>query len=121
MWPQPQDALASILEASLWNNAREGITGALGFSGGHYVQLLEGTTAALDGLLTKLAADPRHQSLAILVREPVERRMLPGWSMARVDLIEHAPKVTRLLESGDGLALINLLGNLARAGVTTVV
>lgn len=47
--------------------------------------------------------------------------MLPGWSMARVDLIEHAPKVTRLLESGDGLALINLLGNLARAGVTTVV
>jgi hypothetical protein len=110
--PEPSAALGDILAASIWNNARHGITGALGFSGGAYVQLLEGRAEALDGLLAKLAADPRHTDMAVLFREPVGTRLLSGWSMARVDLAEVAPQAGAALATGDGLALTGLLVNL---------
>ena len=119
--PEPAAALDDILEASVWRNPQLRITGALGFSGNTYVQFLEGPAESLDALLVHLRADPRHRDLTVLVRCSADNRMLPDWSMARVDLAQHAPKVTHLLESGDGLALIGLMGNLVRNGVTDVV
>lgn len=117
----PLAALDDILQASIWHNARNLITGALGFSGPTWVQFLEGPAESLDSLLLQLRADPRHRDLTVLIRCSAENRMLPGWTMARVDLAQHAPKVAHLLESGDGLALIGLMGNLARKGVTGVI
>ena len=119
--PEPAAALDDILQSSIWNNARLRITGALGFSGQTYVQFLEGPAESLDELLVRLKADPRHRDLTVLVRCSAENRMLPGWTMARVDLAEHAPKVNHLLASGDGLALIGLMVNLVRKGVTGVI
>ncbi len=110
--PEPSAALGDILAASVWNNARHGVTGALGFSGAAYVQLLEGPAGALDALLTNLLADRRHTELSVLYREPVTTRLLSGWSMARCDLAEVAPQVGRLLAARDGLALTGLLVNL---------
>lgn len=118
--PEPAEALDGILEASIRHNTRLRVTGALGFSGRTYVQFLEGPAESLDALLAQLYADTRHQELTVLVRCATETRMLPGWTMARVDLAEHAPKVTQQLEAGDGLALIGLMGNLVRKGVTGV-
>ncbi|NJC42698.1 hypothetical protein GGQ87_002993 [Brevundimonas alba] len=120
LWPDPETAMDDILRDSLWNNARGRITGALGFSGRTYVQLLEGPTASLDDLLAKLAADPRHTDLTILVRAPVSGRLVPGWTMARADLAAASPRVTDLLTSGDGLALAALLANLVHQGETGV-
>lgn len=117
---EPAAALDSILEASVWHNPRLQITGALGFTGLTYVQFLEGPAESLDALLVKLGADPRHGDLTILVRCSAGNRMLPDWTMARIDLAQVAPKVEHLLASGDGLALIGLMGNLERRGVTGV-
>lgn len=110
--PEPSGALGDILAVSILNNARQGITGALGFSAGAYVQFLEGPTEALDALMTRLIADPRHTDLTVLYRETVSTRLLCGWSMARADLAEIAPQVSRLLAARDGLALTGLLVNL---------
>lgn len=121
LWPAPEAALDSILAVSVANNARFGITGALGFSGDSFVQLLEGTPAALDGLLDKLLADPRHTDLIILLRSPANRRLAPGWSMARADLAEASPRAGDLLARGDGLGLMNLMATLAHRGFTDIV
>jgi len=121
VWPAPDVALDGILTASLVNNARLGITGALGFSGGRYVQLLEGPASSLDILMGHLDADPRHADLTVLVRGPTEHRLTPDWSMARADLTRVAPRVDALLEAGDGLALTALLAALVHRGVTGVV
>ena len=55
--PVRQPSLAvggTILKASVWNNARHRITGALGRLGSNYVQVLQGPSAALHALLSRL-------------------------------------------------------------------
>jgi hypothetical protein len=121
LWPAPENALDSILAASVAANARSGVTGALGFSGASYVQLLEGSPQALDALMGKLLADPRHTDLVVLTRSSAGARLVPGWSMARVDLAQVSPRVSSLLANGDGLGLMNLMANLVHGGFTDVV
>lgn len=82
----PEAALEKIFRVSVPKNARLEITGALGFSGQTYIQLLEGPPASLDDLVRSLVADPRHTEVNILLRGSSERRLLPRWSMARADL-----------------------------------
>lgn len=119
-WPAPEVALDGILDASLVNNPRLGITGALGFSGGTYVQLLEGPGASLDALLRQLAADPRHGGIDILVRARVAGRLVPDWTMARVDLADIAPLAEERIEARDGPGLTALLANLSHRGVSSM-
>lgn len=118
-WPTPESALDYILGVSVWKNAKLGVTGALGFTGGHYVQLLEGPPPSLDLLLASLQADPRHAELDILFRVETPRRLLPDWSMARIDLQRYGADTLRSLAHRDGLALTLLLANLVLAGATT--
>lgn len=110
--PGPAFALSGILAASILNNARADVTGALGFSGDMYVQLLEGSGEALDALMARLGADPRHTDVDVLYREPAASRLLPGWNMAKVDLAAAWPDIGRLLTARDGLALTGRLAAL---------
>jgi hypothetical protein len=121
VWPLPAVALDGILQASLARNARDRVTGALGFVGGTYVQLLEGPADSLEALMRRLYADPRHAEVTVLVRAATDGRLVPGWSLARSDLAAAAPRATRLIETGDGLALALLLANLVHHGHTGVV
>lgn len=111
-------ALEQIFRVSVRKNARLRITGALGFSGRNYIQLLEGPRPAMDDLLQTLLADPRHSNLRVLLRGSSPRRLLPNWSMARVDLARAAPRLDALLDADDGLGLIALMATLAHEGVT---
>ena len=114
----PETALEPIFRVSVPKNARLEITGALGFTGRSYIQLLEGPGSALDDLLRTLRADPRHSRLRVLLRGPTQSRLLPRWSMARVDLARAAPQVEALLQADDGLGLTALMATLAHDGVT---
>ena len=115
----PEAALDRIFRVSGPKNSGLGLTGALGFSGQSYIQLLEGPPANLDDLVRTLVADPRHTDLTILLRGSSERRLLPRWSMARVDLARLTPEVETLLQSDDGLGLVALMATLAHEGVAT--
>lgn len=117
--PRPEAALDDILGISVWKNAKLGVTGALGFTGGHYVQLLEGAPPSLDLLLASLQADPRHSELDILFCVETPRRLLPDWSLARIDLERYGADTLRSLDHRDGLALTLLLANLVVGGATT--
>lgn len=114
----PQRTLDAIYLVSVPNNRRAAITGALGFSQGCYLQLLEGPVSAIDDLIRTLEADPRHTDLRVLLRASSQTRLLPGWSMARVDLSNLAPEVEALLRQDDGLGLMALLASLAHEGLT---
>jgi len=107
-----------LFRVSVVKNDRLEITGALGFFDQNYVQLLEGPTLAIDGLLRTLERDPRHTGLRILLRGASERRLLPQWSMARVDLARLAPETQRLMAADDGLGLTALMATLAHQGMT---
>ena len=116
--PVPMTALEDILPVAHAGNARWCITGVLGFTGRTYVQLLEGPAESLDSLLERLRSDPRHTDLRVLARGPAAERLVPGWSMARIDLTLLEAEVTALLETGDGEGLAALLAGLVRRGET---
>jgi hypothetical protein len=63
------------------NNLRDGITGALLFKEGTFMQVLEGDEAAVCRTFAKIASDPRHQGLITLLRGVIEERLFPEFSM----------------------------------------
>lgn len=113
----PEVALEKIFRVSAPKNASLKITGALGYSERTYIQLLEGPPAAIDDLVKTLLADPRHTELTILLRGAAEGRLVPLWSMARVDIGRLTPEVNAMLRADDGLGLIALMATLAHKGV----
>lgn len=76
--------LDTILASAQRNNTAAGITGALLYYGGHFVQVLEGTAAAIDACLARLSKDPRHHTLRTLERRPIARRRFSRWSMRHI-------------------------------------
>lgn len=75
--------LAELLEQSRYWNEQHNVTGLLCYShSGHFVQMIEGTTAAVHGLFTKIQQDPRHHSVVALSDRAGAARWFPDWRMA---------------------------------------
>ena len=90
--PMPLDQLEEIRAVSSRNNAERDITGVLFYSACHFVQLLEGDPEAIHALLEKIATDPRHHNVRLLVLRPAERRIFSEWNMGLLDLDEGCDK-----------------------------
>ena len=71
-----------ILASSRRNNRVAGITGALVFSSGSFLQTLEGPVDAIEALYERIATDARHGNPQILEACDVEKRQFGEWSMA---------------------------------------
>ena len=81
-----QEALLAILRKSKAENAANGITGVLCFSGGIFLQLLEGGRQQVNTLYNRIAADKRHLDVVLLSYEEIGERRFAGWSMGQVNL-----------------------------------
>ena len=73
--------MAAMLRQARRVNARLGITGVLVYAEGSFFQVLEGDACAVDGLFAKIAADPRHEKITQIIREPIHRRAFSDWTM----------------------------------------
>ncbi|MBX9460981.1 MAG: BLUF domain-containing protein [Brevundimonas sp.] len=92
-------AISELLGVSQRNNVRDGLTGALAVNDGWFLQVIEGPTAALDGLLRRLADDDRHADLEVLSRRPVSARLFPDWSMVAARITpDVGPQLRRLID-----------------------
>lgn len=78
---------ADILAEARRNNVRDKITGVLTFTGGQFVQILEGHPDRLEDLLARLAVDPRHRDLKILARRTAAHRDFQSWDMVSPRLV----------------------------------
>ncbi len=67
-------------------NALDGITGLLLFNGVRFLQMIEGSEDAIDGLVELLRRDPRHSAFEVRDERFVDRRSFPDWSMELVRL-----------------------------------
>ena len=76
--------LVAIHETARRLNALDGITGVLVFNGSRFLQMVEGSPEAIDALLERLRADPRHSAIEIRDERTVEARAFPEWSMELV-------------------------------------
>lgn len=73
--------LAGILSGARRNNARDDITGALICREDLYLQLLEGSEAAIDAVYARIAVDDRHGDVRLLLVDEIGQRMFPHWAM----------------------------------------
>lgn len=86
-----------ILYTSQQNNRRQDVTGCLLFSGQHFAQTLEGDAGVITELVRKIAADPRHHDVVVLVDRSVDTRLHPYWSMGFLYNLGLADQVEELL------------------------
>jgi hypothetical protein len=74
-------SLVTLLEHVRPRNEELGLTGMLLYSGGNIIQNLEGPDEVVDSTFAAIERDPRHRGVLVVLREQVEERGFPDWSM----------------------------------------
>jgi hypothetical protein len=72
----------AIIRTAHARNTVLGLTGALIALDGWYAHLIEGPPAPLAATFARIAADPRHEALALRIRTPALARLFPGQALA---------------------------------------
>jgi len=80
------EELVTILRQSKTHNPTIGVTGVLCFSGGIFLQVLEGGRSAVNRLYNRITADPRHTDVELLLYEEIGERRFASWSMGQVNM-----------------------------------
>jgi hypothetical protein len=73
--------LTALLQVARDRNKRLDVTGMLLYVQGSFFQVLEGQAATVDALLKLIEADPRHNQLTVIIREPITHRSFKEWTM----------------------------------------
>ena len=82
--PMQADDLQELLGQARRSNAAQGITGALVYAEGIFLQILEGDEALLNDLMTKIRRDVRHEHVLVLREGEVPTAIFGNWKMAYV-------------------------------------
>ena len=88
-----QEELVTILRQSKANNPSTGVTGVLCYSGGIFLQVLEGGRSAVNKLYNRIGADPRHTNVELLLYEEIGERRFASWSMGQVNMSRLNPSL----------------------------
>ena len=80
--PMSVSDLEGILVHARRDNARRGITGALVYVDGVFVQVLEGEKDAVLGLMDSIRRDPRHTSVTEFYQTELEEPIFGHFKMA---------------------------------------
>ncbi|MDR6173643.1 hypothetical protein QE364_002768 [Nocardioides zeae] len=88
--PMSPDELEDLLTQSRAANHDAGLTGALLYADGSFVQTLEGPDEAVHATFGRILADNRHRGLFIVLNEQIAERAFPEWTMGfrRIDGVE---------------------------------
>lgn len=76
-----ENQLGAILESAVRHNQADGITGMLLFSGGNFLQVLEGSAEQVKATYERIRLDPRHRNCLVLLEHDVASRQFGRWSM----------------------------------------
>lgn len=82
------DVLADIVKRSKKNNSEYDITGLLFYHNGRFIQVLEGDKDSLEGLMSILEKDDRHENIQRIIDQTIKKRAFKEWSMDSLNLSE---------------------------------
>lgn len=86
-------ALEGILAAARQHNLQLGVTGALVYGRGVFLQVIEGSRPAISALYGSIQRDPRHKDVELLHFEEITQRRFGSWTMGLVDVERVNPSV----------------------------
>jgi len=110
--------IAAILETARARNGEIGVTGLLAHGGNLFLQILEGSPEAIDTLMAKISADPRHRSVRVLQDVRVAERNFCGTTMAARTLDPDAAHLIAARTRNGALPVLTIaavLGDAAQA------
>lgn len=106
--------LDELVTVSQLRNRRDQITGLLYSDGKRFLQVVEGPTNAIEGLLGRLGKDGRHRAIITLSRREIDRREFGDWAMAMMldgeDNLSFATRIRALCQHADPRVLGTFLG-----------
>ena len=82
--PMQTDDLEELLDHARRRNAAEGITGALVYADGIFLQILEGDKVRVQDLMANIRQDVRHESVIVLREGEIPAAIFGNWKMAYV-------------------------------------
>jgi hypothetical protein len=85
---KPLTDIHEILKVAVNTNAQLGITGALLFHAGYFLQLLEGDEIQVRELYEKIKTDKRHNNVITLIETNTNPRIYSKWAMAFKEMSE---------------------------------
>ena len=94
-WPD----LREILEKARRNNARDGVTGALLYAEGAFIQVLEGAPERVSATFERIKKDRRHHSLTVMFDEQADARAFREWDMGFMSAEAKTPHAFALSRS----------------------
>lgn len=77
----PETALESLLIEARRANIERGVTGVLLYSGGSFIQYVEGPEPEVQRAYERIRVSRRHRDLTEVYNAPVFSRGFPGWQM----------------------------------------
>lgn len=78
------EVLSDILDVSVRNNRRDGITGVLMYHNELFFQILEGESQVVEQCYRRICDDSRHTGISETMDETVSVRSFPDWLMGYV-------------------------------------
>ncbi len=84
------ESLHELVRKAAEKNQTLDITGVLLYSGGAFLQVLEGPEPEVAELFARIELDPRHTFVECAQRDHVQERLFPEWSMELQNFDEHA-------------------------------
>ena len=107
--------LNAIVKQCRANNPALGVTGVLCFSGGLFMQVLEGGRSVVNRIYNGIVADPRHSDVVLLSYEEISERRFAGWSMGQVNLARLNPALLLKYSETETLDPYSLSGRMSMA------
>lgn len=81
-----KDSANAIMAEAQTHNPQKGVTGVLCYSGGVFMQVLEGSRDSVNNLYAHILRDPRHREVILLHYEEITERRFSSWTMGQVNL-----------------------------------
>lgn len=75
------EALLELADHAAAKNEEVDVTGYLYYRDGVFLQYIEGERSQVEGLMAKIATDPRHKLIATHVLPAIEKLVFPHWYM----------------------------------------
>jgi hypothetical protein len=108
--PVDSVVIQHVLQVARRNNRQLDITGCLLYSGRYFAQVLEGRKEQVQPLARRIASDPRHRNVRVLLENHRIDRQYGGWSMAYLHDSELEDRLEGLLlEGGEPTAIADVI------------
>lgn len=82
------EIVRKIVQTSLRNKIRDGLTGFLHTDKDHFLQYLEGPHDALMHRLSVIQRDLKHYNFMILADGTTDERLFPDWDMGQIQFLQ---------------------------------